>query len=91
MFHLKSKNLVFQFDLSDPGITCAVVFGVCFGLVPFSQCVGYWIYTFKYFILTKYRNQHKYGSDEQLAQHKYSGFGEKYANAAPIVSPKVRL
>jgi len=72
-----------------PGITCAVVFGVCFGLVPFSQCVGYWIYTFKYFILTKYYGQNKFGSDEQLAQHKYSGFGEKYANASnmPIVSP----
>jgi len=62
-----------------PGITCAVVFGVCFGLVPFSQCFGYWIYTFKHFMIRRYSSKKtKFGSDDNIVDHKYSGFGEKF-------------
>jgi len=60
-----------------PGITCAVVFGVCFGLVPFSQCLSYWIYTGKQILVRKYLNKSTYASDENI---KYSGFGEKIPN-----------
>ena len=53
------------------------MFGVCFGLVPFSQCLSYWIYSGKQILVRKYLNKSTYASDENI---KYSGFGEKIPN-----------
>jgi hypothetical protein len=72
-------------------ITCAVVFGVCFGLVPFSQCMGYWIYSAKKKILRKYILSGKSSttsSNENLKSRDkihYSGFDQSDQNCATIV------
>jgi hypothetical protein len=74
-------------------ITCAVVFGVCFGLVPFSQCMGYWIYSAKKKILRKYTLSGKSSttsSNENLKSRDkihYSGFDQSDQNCATIVKP----
>ena len=68
----------FNFLILGPLITCAVVFGVCFVIVPFSHCVAFGVHTVKMRLLT--RNYLKlYSSDEILSDNSviYSGFDKQ--------------